>query len=64
MLGRPRFVRVEVDIGGGGRVSEVRDQSVIGPLEEGSPLVMRCSAGGGRPIPEVRKKGRKRHVLN
>ena len=51
VLGKPTFMRMETEDG-----SEVRDKAVIGPYDEGDMLVMRCSAGGGRPIPTVRKK--------
>ena len=37
---------------------EVRDGAAIGPFEEGERVALRCSAGGGRPIPEVREKER------
>ena len=33
---------------------EVRDGSAIGPFGEGEEIALKCSAGGGRPIPEVR----------
>ena len=32
---------------------EVRDGSAVGPFGEGEEVALRCSAGGGRPIPEV-----------
>ena len=50
VLGKPTFMRMETENG-----SEVRDKAVIGPYDEGAMLVMRCSAGGGRPIPAVIK---------
>ena len=49
VLGRPKYQTVSLENG-----TLVSDGAVIGPYNEGSLLVLRCSAGGGRPIPEVR----------
>ncbi len=49
MLERPRFLTVMLENG-----TEVEDGQVLGPLDEESLLVLRCSAGGGKPAPKVR----------
>eukprot|EP00094_Tigriopus_californicus_P006888 TCALIF_06634-PA protein Name:"Similar to HMCN2 Hemicentin-2 (Homo sapiens)" AED:0.02 eAED:0.03 QI:0/0.5/0.28/0.85/1/1/7/253/1111 len=48
VLGKPKFLAIALENG-----TNVDEHTVIGPYNEGSLLVLRCSAGGGRPIPEV-----------
>ena len=49
VLGKPDEVSVSMSNG-----TELEDGSILGPYTEGSNLVLRCKASGGRPIPEVR----------
>lgn len=52
LLERPQFVRIELK--NGSEVSRHHDTvPTIGPYNEGSVLVLRCRAGGGKPIPQV-----------
>lgn len=49
MMDRPEFLTVEMENG-----TKVEDNSLIGPFDEGSLLMLRCRVGGGKPLPEVR----------
>ena len=48
VLGKPEEVSVSMDNG-----TALQDGSILGPYVEGTNLVLRCKAEGGRPIPEV-----------
>ena len=48
VLGKPEDVSVAMENG-----TELADGSILGPYVEGTNLVLRCKAEGGRPIPEV-----------
>ena len=49
VLGKPESVIVSMNNG-----TELEDGAILGPYTEGTNLVLRCKASGGRPIPEVR----------
>ena len=49
VLGKPEKVIVSMNNG-----TELEDGAILGPYTEGTILVLRCKASGGRPIPEVR----------
>ena len=49
VLGKPDKVIVSMNNG-----TELEDGAILGPYTEGTILVLRCKASGGRPIPEVR----------
>lgn len=49
VLGKPEEVSVALNNG-----TELEDGAILGPYTEGTNLVLRCKASGGRPIPEVR----------
>ena len=49
VLGKPDDVIVTMENG-----TELEDGYILGPYTEGSNLLLRCHAEGGRPIPEVR----------
>ena len=48
VLGKPDEVVVAMENG-----TELEDGAILGPYTEGTNLVLRCKASGGRPIPEV-----------
>jgi hypothetical protein len=48
VLGKPDEVLVSMDNG-----TELDDGTILGPYVEGTNIVLRCKASGGRPIPEV-----------
>ena len=47
----------------GGVEDDIISAAVIGPYKESSVLVLRCKAGGGRPVPEVSYLVCEVHVL-
>ncbi len=54
LLERPKFARIELKNGTRLTANGARDGvPVIGPFNEGAVLVLRCRAGGGKPIPQV-----------
>ena len=48
VLGKPDDVIITMENG-----TELVDGAILGPYTEGSNLLLRCHAKGGRPIPEV-----------
>ena len=48
---KPDFMRIENEDG-----VPINNQATIGPFNEGSLLVLRCVAGGGKPTPQVKIK--------
>ena len=67
VIGPPTYVKVSLEndteiatVGGavsskgaGGAEDDIASAAVIGPYRESTVLVLRCKAGGGRPVPEV-----------
>lgn len=53
VIGKPEFVTLSM--GNDTEILSKNDEpeTVIGPFTEGTLLVLRCEAGGGRPVPEV-----------
>ena len=56
VLGKPDDVIVTMENG-----TELEDGYILGPYTEGSNLLLRCHAEGGRPIPQQTPKGREGH---
>ena len=54
VFGKPTFIRVSM--ANGTEIISKNDEpnTVIGPFTESTMLILRCEAGGGRPIPEVK----------
>ena len=68
VVGPPSYVKVSLEndteiatVGGaengmmasGGSEEDITSSAIIGPYKESTVLVLRCKAGGGRPVPDV-----------
>ena len=59
-LAEPKYANISLStgvMGGGGhsRLAErkIESNSVVGPYNEGTDIVLICESGGGKPIPQV-----------
>lgn len=54
-LAPPQYANISLSTSGGGRLTErkIESNTVVGPYNEGTNIVLICESGGGKPIPRV-----------
>ena len=54
-LAEPKYANISLMTAGPGRPVErkIVSNSVVGPYNEGTDIVLICESGGGKPIPQV-----------